>query len=160
MHYGMPRRSGRYPWGSGDRPYQGDGISAPKKHGLLSFRKKEKKASKQEIDLDKLSSAEYEKAKRQALKTGNATEILRFKGDLTTKEMQDAVDRIRLERNLADFSQKERDDGWNAVNNAMKKVGDVKNWTKTGIEIVNMIDDLRSKSSSKSSSKSQKGAGK
>ena len=23
MHYGMPRRSGRYPWGSGDDPYQG-----------------------------------------------------------------------------------------------------------------------------------------
>ena len=22
MHYGMPRRSGRYPWGSGDDPYQ------------------------------------------------------------------------------------------------------------------------------------------
>lgn len=22
LHYGMPRRSGRYPWGSGDRPYQ------------------------------------------------------------------------------------------------------------------------------------------
>ena len=30
MHYGMPRRSGRYPWGSGDDPYQhgsGDFIS-------------------------------------------------------------------------------------------------------------------------------------
>ena len=23
-HYRIPRRSGRYPWGSGDRPYQGD----------------------------------------------------------------------------------------------------------------------------------------
>lgn len=23
-HYGMPRRSGRYPWGSGNRPYQRD----------------------------------------------------------------------------------------------------------------------------------------
>ena len=22
MHYGIPRRSGRYPWGSGDDPYQ------------------------------------------------------------------------------------------------------------------------------------------
>ena len=22
MHYGMPRRSGRYPWGSGKDPYQ------------------------------------------------------------------------------------------------------------------------------------------
>ena len=28
-HYGMPRRSGRYPWGSGENPYQrtGDFIS-------------------------------------------------------------------------------------------------------------------------------------
>lgn len=25
LHYGMPRRSGRYPWGSGDNPYQHDG---------------------------------------------------------------------------------------------------------------------------------------
>lgn len=25
MHYGMPRRSGRYPWGSGDSPYQHSG---------------------------------------------------------------------------------------------------------------------------------------
>ena len=23
FHYGMPRRSGRYPWGSGKNPYQG-----------------------------------------------------------------------------------------------------------------------------------------
>lgn len=32
MHYGMPRRSGRYPWGSGDEPYQrnGDFISRVK----------------------------------------------------------------------------------------------------------------------------------
>lgn len=33
-HYGMPRRSGRYPWGSGDNPYQhsGDFLSAIKKY--------------------------------------------------------------------------------------------------------------------------------
>lgn len=39
MHYGMPRRSGRYPWGSGDNPYQhsGDFLSRAeelKKQGL------------------------------------------------------------------------------------------------------------------------------
>lgn len=39
MHYGMPRRSGRYPWGSGDDPYQrmGDFLSRVKeleKQGL------------------------------------------------------------------------------------------------------------------------------
>ena len=25
IHYGMPRRSGRYPWGSGKDPYQHSG---------------------------------------------------------------------------------------------------------------------------------------
>lgn len=38
-HYGMPRRSGRYPWGSGDNPYQRSGdflsrVSELKKQGL------------------------------------------------------------------------------------------------------------------------------
>ncbi len=39
MHYGMPRRFGRYPWGSGDNPYQHSGdflsrIEELKKQGL------------------------------------------------------------------------------------------------------------------------------
>ena len=39
MHYGMPRRSGRYPWGSGKDPYQRTGdfltrIDDLKKQGL------------------------------------------------------------------------------------------------------------------------------
>lgn len=39
MHYGMPRRSGRYPWGSGDNPYQHSGdflsrVEELKKQGL------------------------------------------------------------------------------------------------------------------------------
>ena len=38
-HYGMPRRSGRYPWGSGKEPYQHSGdflarVEALKKEGL------------------------------------------------------------------------------------------------------------------------------
>ncbi|MCD8089301.1 MAG: helix-turn-helix domain-containing protein [Clostridiales bacterium] len=39
MHYGMPRRSGRYPWGSGENPYQHSGdflsrVNELKKQGL------------------------------------------------------------------------------------------------------------------------------
>lgn len=39
MHYGMPRRSGRYPWGSGENPYQHSGdflsrVQELKKQGL------------------------------------------------------------------------------------------------------------------------------
>ena len=39
MHYGMPRRSGRYPWGSGDNPYQhsGDFLSRVEELKMLSY---------------------------------------------------------------------------------------------------------------------------
>lgn len=33
IHYGIPRRSGRYPWGSGKNPYQGDDIKKSKSSG-------------------------------------------------------------------------------------------------------------------------------
>ena len=43
MHYGMPRRSGRYPWGSGDNPYQhsGDFISRVDELKRQGFSEKE-----------------------------------------------------------------------------------------------------------------------
>lgn len=34
MHYGMPRRSGRYPWGSGENPYQRSGDFLSRVHEL------------------------------------------------------------------------------------------------------------------------------
>ena len=40
-HYGTPRHSGRYPWGSGENPYQGDEnfqkhLSAMRKRGMTN----------------------------------------------------------------------------------------------------------------------------
>ena len=40
MHYGMPRRSGRYPYGSGENPYQHSGdflsrVQELKKSGMI-----------------------------------------------------------------------------------------------------------------------------
>lgn len=151
MHYGIPRKSGRYPWGSGERPYQGDSISTKKKHGLLSFRKN--KQNKAEKAIQNLTKEQYEKEKEKALTRGTATEVLLFKNDLTTKQMQDAVNRINIERQLSNISRQERDDAWNSVNRAMKKVGDVKNWSSIVIELYNMIEKQMSKAD-KNSNKS------
>lgn len=62
QHYGMPRRSGRYPWGSGDEPYQhGDDfisrIEKLKKSGWTETPENIKK----EFDM---STTEYRKEKR------------------------------------------------------------------------------------------------
>lgn len=157
IHIGKKRRSGRYPWGSGERPYQGEGPSFQKrKRGLLSFGKKKKEAQLSPID-QKLREAEYERAKRKAIKSGTATEVLMFKDSLSVKEMNDAINRITAERKLKEFSQKEKDDGWNAMNNAMKKVGDVKNWGQTVIDIYNMVDKQMNRSNDKGQKGSDKG---
>lgn len=69
-HYGIPRRSGRYPWGSGSRPFQGDSAAAKssgstkssgksRKTGLFKKGKTETKSS--EEDLSKISSEELQK---------------------------------------------------------------------------------------------------
>lgn len=42
MHYGMPRRSGRYPWGSGENPYQHSGDFLSRVETLKSQGKSEK----------------------------------------------------------------------------------------------------------------------
>ena len=48
MHYGTPRHSGRYPWGSGENPYQHDGIGFYKKYKEL---KEEGKSEKEICDI-------------------------------------------------------------------------------------------------------------
>ena len=69
-HYGIPRRSGRYPWGSGSRPFQGDS-SAGKSSGKTKtsgksgktglFKKGKTKTKSSEEDLSKISSEDLQK---------------------------------------------------------------------------------------------------
>lgn len=57
LHYGVPRRSGRYPWGSGQRPFQGDQNQLKKKRKAISSIGRDEPAqrliSKNTIDPDK-----------------------------------------------------------------------------------------------------------
>lgn len=57
MHYGMPRRSGRYPWGSGDNPYQhsGDFLSRVEemKNNNFTFTDKDGKTHTGEVAIAK-----------------------------------------------------------------------------------------------------------
>ena len=48
LHYGTPRHSGRYPWGSGENPYQHDGV------GFYSEYKRLKSEGKSEKEICEL----------------------------------------------------------------------------------------------------------
>ena len=86
-HYGIPRRSGRYPWGSGSRPFQGDSPAAkssgkPKTSGKSGktglFKKGKTKTESSEEDLSKISSEELQKKI-------NRIQLEKQYRDLTTK---------------------------------------------------------------------------
>ena len=86
-HYGIPRRSGRSPWGSGSRPFQGDSAATKssekagssgksRKTGL--FKKKKTKTRSSEEDLSEISSEELQKKI-------NRIQLEKQYRDLTTK---------------------------------------------------------------------------
>ena len=86
-HYGIPRRSGRYPWGSGSRPFQGDSPAAKSsgktktsgKSGKTGLFKRDKsKAKSPEEDISKISSEELQKKI-------NRIQLEKQYRDLTTK---------------------------------------------------------------------------
>lgn len=77
--------------------------------------------------------------KEKLVKTGSATEILRYKTELTNKDLQDAVSRLSLERQLASMSQSELQRGMNKINNAMRSLQTITNWTKIGTDTYNTI---------------------
>lgn len=86
-HYGIPRRSGRYPWGSGSRPFQGDSPAVKSsgktktsgksgKTGL--FKKGKTKTESSEEDISKISSEDLQKKI-------NRIQLEKQYRDLTTK---------------------------------------------------------------------------
>lgn len=60
-HFGIPRRSGRYPWGSGDRPFQSSG-------GKVSVSKEERKKAKRAAKADKRISKTAKKMQNISFK--------------------------------------------------------------------------------------------
>lgn len=64
FHYGMPERSGRYPWGSGDRPYQRLEGKVSKMETRL--RKRFARADKVTSSRQKVANRKFEQAVRKS----------------------------------------------------------------------------------------------
>lgn len=117
QHFGIKGRSGRYPWGSGKRPYQ----SAPKHE----------------------TPEQREERKKRALKTAkSATEIKEFADELSYSELDQALKRIDLNRKLNEAVKKEKEQGLAKIDSAMKKVGQINAWTESGIKSIKNLNDI------------------
>ena len=123
-------------------PLTGRGLSAYRQR--RKAKKAEKLAKKQEQAETEEEKAERREAdKKRALKEGKATDLLPYMHELSTNEIQNALNRIQWEEKLLDqaFKESESEQGWASINAVMKKVGDVKDWTSTGVALWKNIDD-------------------
>lgn len=127
-HYGIPRRSGRYKWGSGSRPYQS-------LEGKPLTRREWKKLSPEERAAAEKRMAEMEEEYREkdrlrVLRTGgsSATEALRYAKSYDINELRDITSRVRMTKELEKYSQEERKSIMKKVDSFMKGVETVTRW--------------------------------
>lgn len=110
-----------------------------------------KKKKKKQQDLEKARKAraekakqaklakEYEEKKQQILKSGKASDVQKYKGQMTNQELSDALNRIRWEKELDRMSSAEVKSNFDKVDEVMDKVGKVRNWANTAMDTYDTI---------------------
>lgn len=124
-----------------------------KSKGGLFRRKKKVKKNQAAVDIaqERLKTMQtenpelYEATKATALQKGKASDILQFKGNLTNQQLQDAVNRIRLEQTLSEYSSKEVKSNWDKVDDTMKHVGQITGWANTTLNAFDAADRIYKK---------------
>ena len=82
---------------------------------------------------------EFEANKEKVLNSGSATDVLKYRGKLTNQELQNAVTRLNLEKQLSDISAKEVKSGMDKVNSVMNKVEKATEAAEKGIKAYNTV---------------------
>ena len=101
FHYGIPKRSGRYPYGSGDRPFQSSGGKRPtgffKKAKAKKAVKKAEKERAEKIAQKKKEMAvkkAFEQAKEVAINSGDTKFLMSYRSQLSNDDIKRAIARI------------------------------------------------------------------
>lgn len=146
-HYGKPRRSGRYPWGSGENPYQGE-RRAKGLTGKIQTRRAEKKMKEMEKKRDELlkqAKAREEQTrwraenKERVIRSGGVKEVSMYKGELTNREYEEIFKRFDYETRLAAMSPSEFTKNMKKMDNFMKNLRLIQQWTDIGTDLWNSM---------------------
>lgn len=94
---------------------------------------KARKARAEKAQKEKLAK-DYQEQKTKILKSGKASEVAKYKGEMTNQELSDALNRIRWEKELDKMTAAETKSNFDKVDAVMEKVGKVKNWANIAMD--------------------------
>lgn len=130
--------SGRYPLGSGERPYQkfegsgrrsGGGIGGYiKARNQKKAERKMQKAAEEERERKLAEMREKQKLdaeKEKVLRSGTAQDLMKYQGRLTNQELNMAAERLRLERQISSYSSDE-------IKTNLDKLKKIQSYTNVG----------------------------
>lgn len=134
--------SGRYPLGSGNRPYQKfekakKKISSVRKYIKTKKNQKEEKKRRIAENESQKRKTFHEANKEKVLRKGSARDVLKYQGELTNEELQKAYTRLNLEANIRSLSAKEKDKNKLRVDKLMKNIKTGNEWVELGTRTYN-----------------------
>lgn len=104
-HYGVPKKSGRYPWGSGKRPFQGDNV-------LVGKSKNKAPKAPQDVAFDHYKNSigpaakkvvsDYSDIKTKKELNERLTELYKESKEMSDEDLRKVINRNRLEKEFRD----------------------------------------------------------
>lgn len=81
----------------------------------------------------------YESEKQKALKSGTAADVLKYQGDLTGQQLNDALNRIRNEKALKDIAAADIKTGWDKATDIANKADKMADYVTKGTKLYNAV---------------------
>ena len=118
-----------------------------KEHHVAKKRKKQQKAALEKARQARTEKAkqaklakEFEEKRQEVLRSGKASEILKYKGQMTNQEMKDAIDRLDNESRLKERASAESKSTWDKIDNVISKASQVGDWAEKAVNGYNKIN--------------------
>lgn len=125
------------------------GSEKPKKKGILQRRKEAKiskkleEAKKQTLEKTRDAEKQKEEHKKEVdrvLREGNATEVLKYKNEYSTKQLQEAANRIQWENTLKQYSKKDINTYLDKAEQYAKQLDRVNKIVKSGLDAKSNVE--------------------
>ena len=104
--------------------------------------KKRQAANLEKARQAKSDKKKYEDAKNEAVKSGSASEVLKYKGDLTPAQMKEAQDRLKWENDISGYVTKQAENGNSTIKNIFNKMETGTNYATTAIKTYNTVANV------------------